>query len=218
MEPICPGDKRVHSTPHKTKSLRKSKSGSRSTETGQDLELLKLGRQLDLLLQRYECARQRFIPVWEAHKRLCVKHPGSDEVEILRDLSEGMGEHPDDPLGEIGDVSDAILAIPATTTAGPAAKARLAAFAAEDYWDGSAESNDWEKIVLRKLVDADPGRSFIGGLAGVPLGLERRSRLVTSAASSLFWPRCNPQINGANQNLIAFGTRLRGYRLVFKYQ
>jgi hypothetical protein len=144
----------VNSTPPRTKSPRKSKCASKSNETGQDLELLKLGRQLDLLVQRHACARQRFIPVWEAHKRLCLKHPGSDDVEILRDLSEGMGEHPDRPLGEIGKVSDAILAIPATSTAGLAVKARLAAFAAEDYWDGSDKSQDWEKIVLRKLVDS----------------------------------------------------------------
>ena len=106
------------------------------------MDLLKLGRQLDLLVQRYETARQRFIPVNEAHKRLiakwCQAHPGynNDQVgaaycEIYDDLCEGIGEHPDDVMNEVNGVSRAIVAIPAITIAGLAVKARLAAFANE---------------------------------------------------------------------------------------
>ena len=157
--------KRVHSTPQRIKSSRKSKGASKSNEAGRDLDLLKLGRQLDLLVQRYETARQRFIPVNEAHKRLiakwCQAHPGynNDQVsaaycEIYDDLREGIGEHPDDAMGEVDGVSRAIVAIPATTIAGLAVKARLAAFANEGCWDDSDEDADWEVLVVRKLVDA----------------------------------------------------------------
>ena len=41
------------------------------------------------------------------------------------------------------------------------------------------------------------------GVHGRPLG--RGPSL--PAGFSLFWPRCNPQMNGAYQNLIAFGTQ-----------
>jgi hypothetical protein len=156
---------RVHSTAQRIKSSRKSKGAPKSNEAGRDLELLRLGRQLDLLVQRFETARQRFIPVWEAHT-LCGKwlqaHPGCAEdqvtaayLEILGDLSEGMGEHPDDVMNEVSGVSRAIVAIPATTIAGLAVKARLAAFANDGSdWNESDEDADWEVLCARKLVEA----------------------------------------------------------------
>src|ERR1019366_9066045 len=55
---------------------------------------------------------------------------------------------------EVNGVSRAIVAIPATTIAGLAVKARLAAFANEGCWDDSDEDADWEVLVVRKLVDA----------------------------------------------------------------
>jgi hypothetical protein len=143
---------RVHSTPRTVAS---------EFLTGDDLELLKLGRQLDLLAQRYEAARQRFIPVNEAHKKLLAKwrqeHPGYNDdqvmaayIEIENVLTEGIGEHADDVMNEVDGVSRAIVAIPATTIAGLAVKARLAAFAND--WDDS--DNDWDVLTVRKLVDA----------------------------------------------------------------
>jgi hypothetical protein len=157
--------KRVRSAQQRIKSSRKRKGASASKESGHDLELLKLGRQLDLLVQRYETARQRFIPVNDAQKRLmakwCQAHPGYNNdqlmaayIEIEKDLSEGIGEHPDDAMNDVDGVSRAIVAIPATTIAGLAVKARLAAFANEGSWDDSDEDADCEVLTVRKLVDA----------------------------------------------------------------
>ena len=53
-------------------------------------------------------------------------------------------------MNEVDGVSRAIVAIPATTIAGLAVKARLAAFAND--WDDS--DNDWDVLTVRKLVDA----------------------------------------------------------------
>jgi hypothetical protein len=151
-------------TPQRFKSSRKSKGPSASNEAGHDLELLKLGRQLDLLAQRWEAARQRFIPVNEAHERLLAQwkqeHPGYNKdqimaayIEIENILREGVGEHPDEAMDEVDGVSRAIVAIPATTIAGLAVKARLAAFA--NYWDDSdKDAQDWDVLTMRNLVDA----------------------------------------------------------------
>jgi hypothetical protein len=129
------------------------------------LELLKLGRQLDLLVRRYETARQRFTPVHEAHTRLLAKwrqaHPNYNDdqisaadLDIYDDLSGGIGENQDDVLNEVAGIWPAIVAIPAITIARLGVKARLVAFANEDNWDGSDEDADWGVLVVRKLVDA----------------------------------------------------------------
>ena len=164
MKPQTKITTRVHSTPQRFKSSRKSKGASASNEAGHDLELLKLGRKLDLLAQRYEAARQRFIPVNETHKKLLAQwkkaHPGYNDdqimaayIEIETVLREGVGEHPDDAMDEVDGVSRAIVAIPATTIAGLAVKARLAAFA-NDWDDSDKDAEDWDVLTMRKLVDA----------------------------------------------------------------
>jgi hypothetical protein len=117
-------------------------------------------------VQRFECARQRFIPVNEAHTKLLAEwrqtHPGYSEdqilgayIDIYNSLREGVGEHPDDVMNDVDGVSNAIVAIPATTIAGLAVKARLAAFAnAGSDWEESDKDADWEVLTARKLVEA----------------------------------------------------------------
>jgi hypothetical protein len=157
---------RAHSTPQRTKRLRKIAAAPKCNAARQDSELLKLGCQLDLLVQRYQCARQRFVPVNQVHTKMLDQwrqaNPGYSEAQlaeayadIYKQLSEAVGgEHPDDVLDESDNISRAIMAIPATTVRGLAVKARLAAFGAEEYWYDNDEDADWGVLTLRKLVDA----------------------------------------------------------------
>jgi hypothetical protein len=46
------------------------------------------------------------------------------------------------------------MVIPATTWAGVLVKAQLAKFAADDFCSRSEDDTDWDKITVRKLVDA----------------------------------------------------------------
>jgi hypothetical protein len=75
-----------------------------------------------------------------------------DEVGL--NALDAQGEHPDDILNRSDAPSRAILAIPATTLAGLAVKARLAKFGASNIWDESDEDADWDHLVLRNLVEA----------------------------------------------------------------
>jgi hypothetical protein len=47
-----------------------------------------------------------------------------------------------------------IMALPATTLAGLAVKARVARFSCKHYWDEPEEDLDWNELMARKLIDA----------------------------------------------------------------
>ena len=47
-----------------------------------------------------------------------------------------------------------ILAVPALTLDGLAIKARVAKWAASDFWTESNEDVDWDKLCVRELIDA----------------------------------------------------------------
>jgi hypothetical protein len=57
-------------------------------------------------------------------------------------------------MERIDPIATAIMAIPATTWAGVLVKAQLAKFAADDFWRLSEDDTDWDKLTVRKLVDA----------------------------------------------------------------
>jgi hypothetical protein len=67
---------------------------------------------------------------------------------------DAQGAHPDDIMARSDLPSRAILAIPATTLAGLAVKARLAKFGASHIWEASDDDAEWDHLVLRNLVDA----------------------------------------------------------------
>ena len=59
---------------------------------------------------------------------------------------------------DILDMMDApthrIIALPATTLAGLAVKARVARFSWEHFWDEPEENLDWDELMARELIDA----------------------------------------------------------------
>jgi hypothetical protein len=132
--------------------------------------LIALGKQLDLLRQEYAAAIIRCQPLWDEHKRLLdqwraahpyPRMPGQFEDayhrigrEIGLDAIEIGDNHPDDIMNRVDPVSRAIMAMPATTVAGLAVKARLAAFGADSFWDETDKDADWDQLLMRKLVDA----------------------------------------------------------------
>lgn len=129
-----------------------------------DDALLAYGRELDLCIHDYKTTCAKYRPLWnELSSRLHDELPKSedgvtfheriyDEVG-LKALDE-QGEHPDDIINRSDAPSRAILAIPATTLAGLAVKARLAKFGASHIWDESDTDADLDHLVLRNLVDA----------------------------------------------------------------
>lgn len=130
-----------------------------------DAELLAYGRELDECIQAYEIACAKYRPLWKKFSaRLRDDPPVDGENNNSRYLRvydevglkslEQQGEHPDNIIGRADAPSRAIMAIPATSLAGLAVKARLAKFGASHIWDESDSDADWDHLVLRKLVDA----------------------------------------------------------------
>jgi hypothetical protein len=134
-----------------------------------DAELIALGRQLDILRQRHAAAVATCAPLWEESGRRLEEwkrlHAGYTHIalgEVMRKINDDVGlgsierakQHPDDIMSESDSVSRAIIAIPAITIAGLRVKARLAAFAAPNYWDENDKDADWDHLAVRKLIDA----------------------------------------------------------------
>jgi hypothetical protein len=134
-----------------------------------DAELIDLGGQLDVLVQRYNSGCARLRPFYDKHQALMdswfKEHPKSPPAEATKAYNRFAEEiglltaekskpHPDDIMIEMDPVANAITAIPALTMAGLSVKARLAKFGASDYWAESDKEVDWDKLLVRKLVDA----------------------------------------------------------------
>lgn len=129
-----------------------------------DAALLAYGREFDLCVHDHKTTCAKYRPLWdELSSRLHDELPKSEDGVTLHEriydevglkALDEQGEHPDDILNRSDAPSRAILAIPATTLAGLAVKARLAKFGASNIWGESDEDADWDHLVLRNLVDA----------------------------------------------------------------
>jgi hypothetical protein len=141
---------------------------SRLKVNAPDAELIALGRQLDIFRQRFSVAVATWAPLWEEHGRRLQEwqrlHEGYTAAQFdaaIRKINDDVfgaiektEQHPDDIMNESSAVSNAIVAIPAITIAGLSVKARLAAFAASNYWDENDKDADWDHLAVRKLIDA----------------------------------------------------------------
>lgn len=130
-----------------------------------DETLLAYGRELDGCIHDYKTTCAKYRPLWDKlAARLRDETRGQDEsplawhgriyAEVGLEALDQQGEHPDDITGRSDAPSRAILAIPATTLAGLAVKARLAKFGAPNIWKESDDDADWDHLLLRNLVDA----------------------------------------------------------------
>jgi hypothetical protein len=128
-----------------------------------DAELLALGRQLDRLFAMHRVACERYKPQWEVFSREAEKMAAT--VPNSNDAWEAMSKrveaeypvdypHPDDIIDVTDGPSRVVMALPATTLAGLAVKARLAKFTCSKFWTETEEDADWDHLVLRSLVDA----------------------------------------------------------------
>jgi hypothetical protein len=134
--------------------------------SGPDARLIELGRQLveNDRQERLACARVK--PLENQHDMLLKewmdKNPEASDKEYADEYGRlydhlGMskpGVHPDHWSGLIQPIADEIMAIPAVTLAGLAAKAQLAKTQAGHFWDASNDDSDWDILCVRQLVDA----------------------------------------------------------------
>ena len=127
-----------------------------------DAELLAIGRQYDALVLVYEDARRRSEPWIAAQQRVLSglsKRPHTD-AETMAALEQVEREFPvafpdcDDAMDATYAPACRIMALPATTIAGLAVKARLAKFSAFQLWETAEEDQDWDKLAVRKLIDS----------------------------------------------------------------
>jgi hypothetical protein len=117
-----------------------------------DVELLALGKQFDRLERQYHEVMERDRPRIERELQLVEAQERPDKV----DEEFGPQSRPD--ALDILDMMDApthrIMALPATTLAGLAVKARVARFSCEHFWDEPEEDLDWHELMARELIDA----------------------------------------------------------------
>jgi hypothetical protein len=136
---------------------------SPAKEKHPDEVLLAYGRELDSCAHDYWTTCAKYRPLWDKlNARLEEERERTANRASYRQICDEVGlsaldetgEHPDDIMNRSDAPSRAILAIPATTLAGLAVKARLAKFGASHIWDESDTDADWDHLVLRNLVDA----------------------------------------------------------------
>ena len=117
-----------------------------------DVELLALGKQFDLFERQYHQVMERDRPRIERELQLLEAQERSEK------LDEEFGPQSRPDALDILDMMDApirrIMALPATTSAGLAVKARVARFSCELFWDKPEEDLDWDELMARKLIDA----------------------------------------------------------------
>jgi hypothetical protein len=141
-------------------------AGAATAAPSSDARLIELGMRLDTIADKEAFAVAKLRPLWDEHaSRMRDWHLANpqchNDVEAYQRISAEIGlTELADRLGldecqhMAGPLSEQIMALPATTLAGVAVKARLARYAANDYWDSADEDADWDKICVRKLVDA----------------------------------------------------------------
>ena len=117
-----------------------------------DAELLALGKQVDQLERQYHEVMERDRPRIERELQLL------EAQEPFEKLDEEFGPQSRPDALDILDTMDApirrIMALPVTTLAGLAVKARVARFSCEHFWDEPEEDLDWHELMARKLIDA----------------------------------------------------------------
>jgi len=117
-----------------------------------DAELLARGKQFDQLERQYHEVMERDRSRIERELQLLEAQEPSEKL----DQEFGPQSRPD--ALDILDTMDApirrIMALPATTLAGLAVKARVARFSCEHFWDEPEEDLDWHELMARKLIDA----------------------------------------------------------------
>jgi hypothetical protein len=117
-----------------------------------DAELLVLGKQFDQLERQYHEVMERDRPRIERELQLL------EAQEPFEKLDEEFGPQSSPDALDILDTMDApirrIIALPASTLAGLAVKARVARFSCERFWDEPEEDLDWDELMARKLIDA----------------------------------------------------------------
>jgi hypothetical protein len=117
-----------------------------------DVELLALGKQFDQLERQYHEVMERDRPRIERELQLLEAQEPSEKL----DQEFGPQGRPDalDILDMVDVPMRRIMALPATTLAGLAVKARVARFSCEHFWDEPEEDLDWDELMARKLIDA----------------------------------------------------------------
>jgi hypothetical protein len=123
-----------------------------------DAELLELGRLFDKLERQHKATLAEEMPLNDAvhAKRQQIRGPLTNE-EYTR-LFESVGPWPtpdsDERYSAMDPVMQRIAALPATTCAGLAVKARVARFACGPrLYELSDEDANWNDLMVRKLID-----------------------------------------------------------------
>lgn len=148
-----------------TAAASSSSRASNAKANHPDDVLLTYGRELDSCIHDHKTTCAKYRPLWDnlsarlqdetrRHDESSVSWHGRIYAEVGLEALDQQGEHPDDIIGRSDAPSRAIMAIPATTLAGLAVKARLAKFGASHIWKESDGDADWDHLVLRNLVDA----------------------------------------------------------------
>jgi|SRR5665213_1487509 len=129
-----------------------------------DAELLAIGEQYDALAAIYEDAQRRAQPRWDARENFLASLRGGPRTPSNREIMHALAQidrkfpiadpQPDDAIGATDEPACRIMALPARTIAGLAVKARVAKLAASNYWDDPDDDADWDKLIVRKLIDA----------------------------------------------------------------
>jgi len=123
-----------------------------SAAVARDVELLALGKQFDQLERHYHEVMERDRPLIERGLQLFEAQEPSEKL----DEEFGPQRRPDalDILDRMDAPIRRMMALPATTLAGLAVKARVARFSCEHFWDETEEDLDWHELMTRKLIDA----------------------------------------------------------------
>jgi len=133
-------------------ALPRRRRAEMKTAASADVELLALGKQFDQLERQYHEVIERDRPRIERELQLLETQEPSEK------LDEEFGPQSRPDALDILDMMDApirrIMALPATTLAGLAVKARVARFSCELFWDKPEEDLDWDELMARKLIDA----------------------------------------------------------------
>jgi len=133
-------------------ALPRRRRAEMKTAASADVELLALAKQFDQLERQYHEVIERDRPRIERELQLLETQEPSEK------LDEEFGPQSRPDALDILDMMDApirrIMALPATTLAGLAVKARVARFSCELFWDKPEEDLDWDELMARKLIDA----------------------------------------------------------------
>jgi hypothetical protein len=131
-----------------------------------DAELIELGRAHADLRAKYETAVELSEPrnaAWDAaleelSRRFGDEHISNDEYKKIDEQLDRDFPAPSPSWEDVCDtmcpIERKIMALPASTFAGLAVKARVAKSACDNYWDEPDGNTDWDKLMARKLIEA----------------------------------------------------------------